>query len=97
LTTLALSKRSFIFVCIILNHYFSRFTALQDSLQIRKENLDDSQALHQLLRDIDEQIVWLNEKIPLASSEELGKSLDEVKALQRKHQVGYGNFYAKIC
>jgi hypothetical protein len=31
--------------------------------------------------------VWLNEKIPLASSEELGTSLDEVKALQRKHQV----------
>jgi len=56
-------------------------------LQIRKENLDDSQALHQLLRDIDEQIAWLDEKIPLASSEELGSSLDEVKALQRKHQV----------
>ncbi|XP_065345561.1 spectrin beta chain, non-erythrocytic 1 isoform X4 [Cloeon dipterum] len=65
----------------------SRFTALQDSLQIRKENLDDSQSLHQLLRDIDEQIVWLNEKTPLASSEELGSSLDEVKALQRKHQA----------
>ncbi|XP_059484234.1 spectrin beta chain, non-erythrocytic 2 isoform X2 [Neocloeon triangulifer] len=64
-----------------------KFTALQDSLQIRKENLDDSQALHQLLRDVDEQIVWLNEKTPLASSEELGTSLDEVKALQRKHQA----------
>jgi spectrin beta len=56
-------------------------------MQIRKENLDDSLALHQLLRDMDEQSAWVEEKIPLATSEELGSNLDEVKSLQRKHQV----------
>jgi hypothetical protein len=69
-----------------------RFTSLQDSMEIRKENLDGSLALHQLLRDIEEQAAWVTEKAPLACSEELGSNLDEVKTLQRKHQVHYDSF-----
>lgn len=43
--------------------------------------------LQQLLRDIDDELLWIGEKEPLAASQDLGSSLTAVQNLQKKHQV----------
>lgn len=56
-------------------------------MQIRKENLEDSLLLHQFIRDVDEELEWLEDKEPTATSEDLGNSLTTVQNLQKKHQA----------
>lgn len=43
--------------------------------------------LQQLLRDIEDEMLWVAEKEPLAASQDLGASLTAVQNLQKKHQV----------
>lgn len=43
--------------------------------------------LQQLLRDIEDELLWVAEKEPLAASQDLGASLTAVQNLQKKHQV----------
>ena len=64
----------------------SRYELLQEPLQIRRENLEDSSLLHQFNREVADETFWLEEKLPLAASSHLGNSLTEVQALQQKHQ-----------
>lgn len=67
--------------------YLFRFHSLQEPMQIRKENLEDSLLLHQFIRDADEELEWLEDKEPIATSEDLGNSLTAVQNLQKKHQA----------
>lgn len=39
------------------------------------------------MRDVDEELEWLEEKEPTARSEDLGSSLTTVQNLQKKHQA----------
>ncbi|KAL0275436.1 UNVERIFIED_CONTAM: hypothetical protein PYX00_003283 [Menopon gallinae] len=64
-----------------------RYHSLQEPMQIRKENLEDSHLLHQFIRDADEELEWLEDKQPIATSEDLGNSLTAVQNLQKKHQA----------
>merc|ERR1711892_880048 len=64
-----------------------RYEALHEPVQIRRENLEDSLLLHQFNREIADETIWLEEKLPLASSSHLGTSLSEVQNLQQKHQI----------
>ena len=64
-----------------------RYHSLQEPMQIRKENLEDSLLLHQFIRDVDEELEWLEDKEPTATSEDLGNSLTTVQNLQKKHQA----------
>ncbi|KAG1650604.1 Spectrin beta chain, non-erythrocytic 5 [Nymphon striatum] len=64
-----------------------RYSSLHEPLQIRRENLEDSLLLHQYYRDVEDEMSWITEKEPLASSEELGSSLFSVQNLQKKHQA----------
>lgn len=61
-------------------------------MQIRRDNLEDALLLYQLLRDIEDEMQWLEEKEPLAASVDLGNSLNAVQSLQKKHHV-YLIFY----
>jgi spectrin beta len=63
----------------------ARYEALHEPLQIRRENLEDALLLHQLNRDVADEALWLEEKLPLAASAQLGASLSEVQSLQQKH------------
>nr|XP_022910961.1 spectrin beta chain, non-erythrocytic 5 isoform X3 [Onthophagus taurus] len=63
-----------------------RFNQLQEPLENRREQLEASCLLHQFSRDVDNELEWLNEKEPLASSTDLGNSLTAVQSLQKKHQ-----------
>jgi len=64
-----------------------RYEALHEPVQIRRENLEDSLLLHQFNREVADETIWLEEKLPLASSSHLGTSLSEVQNLQQKHQI----------
>jgi spectrin beta len=56
-------------------------------MQIRRDNLEDGLLLHQFLQDVDEELRWVAEKEPQASSTDLGTSLTAVQSLQKKHQA----------
>ncbi|XP_034944641.1 LOW QUALITY PROTEIN: spectrin beta chain, non-erythrocytic 5 [Chelonus insularis] len=64
----------------------ARYHGLQEPMQIRRDNLEDAKQLHQFLRDVEDELHWLSEKEPLASSNDLGSSLMTVQRLQKKHQ-----------
>merc|ERR1719347_742959 len=64
-----------------------RYEALHEPVQIRRENLEDSLLLHQFNREVADETIWLEEKLPLAASSHLGSSLAEVQNLQQKHLI----------
>lgn len=66
---------------------FLRYNSLHEPVHIRRENLEDAMLLQQLLRDIEDELLWVAEKEPLAASQDLGASLTAVQNLQKKHQV----------
>ena len=53
----------------------------------RQERLFGAHEVQRLNRDIDEAISWINEKDGILSSDEYGKDLANVQALQRKHDT----------
>ncbi|CAH1271225.1 SPTA1 [Branchiostoma lanceolatum] len=52
----------------------------------RQEKLFGAAEIQRFNRDADETISWINEKDSTLSSEDIGKDLPEVQALQRKHE-----------
>uniref|UniRef100_A0A6B2E568 Putative beta chain spectrin n=1 Tax=Phlebotomus kandelakii TaxID=1109342 RepID=A0A6B2E568_9DIPT len=64
-----------------------RYHSLHEPISIRRENIEDSQLLHQFLRDVDDELQFIDEKLPLAASTDLGNSLSTVQSLQKKHQA----------
>ena len=53
----------------------------------RHQQLEDSLCLQQFYRDVEDEHHWIKEHHPLAGSFDLGKSLQEVQNLQKKHQA----------
>lgn len=64
-----------------------RFESLQEPLRERRAALEARSRLLQFLRDADEEMAWVQEKLPLATSQDCGQSLSTVRHLQEKHQV----------
>ncbi|VBB25988.1 unnamed protein product, partial [Acanthocheilonema viteae] len=52
----------------------------------RRIALEESLKWHQLSFDIDCEMHWISEKVPIASSEETGRSLTEATNMQKKHE-----------
>uniref|UniRef100_A0A8C3S247 Calponin-homology (CH) domain-containing protein n=1 Tax=Chelydra serpentina TaxID=8475 RepID=A0A8C3S247_CHESE len=63
-----------------------RYKHLSDPLQERRGSLEASRLQYQFFRDIDDELAWVHEKLPLASSKDYGQSLTTVQSLQEKHQ-----------
>ncbi|NXO10573.1 SPTN5 protein, partial [Oriolus oriolus] len=63
-----------------------RYKRLGDPLQERRGSLEASRLQYQFFRDVDEELAWVREKLPMASSKDYGKSLATVQSLQEKHQ-----------
>ncbi|XP_027528670.1 spectrin beta chain, non-erythrocytic 5-like, partial [Neopelma chrysocephalum] len=63
-----------------------RYKRLRDPLQERRGNLEASRLQYHFFRDVDEELAWVHEKLPLASSRDYGQSLATVQSLQEKHQ-----------
>ncbi len=53
----------------------------------RHQQLEDSLKLHQFNHDVEDELAWVREREPLASSSSLGSTLTGVQSLQKKHQV----------
>ncbi|NWS72003.1 SPTN5 protein, partial [Crotophaga sulcirostris] len=63
-----------------------RYKSLRDPLQERRGSLEASRLQYQFFRDVDEELAWVHEKLPVASSRDYGQSLATVQSLQEKHQ-----------
>ncbi|XP_037691030.1 LOW QUALITY PROTEIN: spectrin beta chain, non-erythrocytic 5 [Choloepus didactylus] len=63
-----------------------RFENLREPLRERRAALEARGLLHQFFRDADEEMAWVQEKLPLAAAQDYGPSLDAVWHLQEKHQ-----------
>uniref|UniRef100_A0A915PUP8 Spectrin beta chain n=1 Tax=Setaria digitata TaxID=48799 RepID=A0A915PUP8_9BILA len=63
-----------------------RFESLKIPAKDRRVALEESLKWHQLSFDIDCEMHWISEKVPIASSEETGRSLTEATNMQKKHE-----------
>uniref|UniRef100_A0A8D2KX84 Calponin-homology (CH) domain-containing protein n=1 Tax=Varanus komodoensis TaxID=61221 RepID=A0A8D2KX84_VARKO len=66
--------------------YKVKYKNLREPLQERRGGLEASQLQYQFLQDVNEELTWIHEKLPLASSKDYGQSLTAVQSLQEKHQ-----------
>ncbi|KAM6906875.1 spectrin family protein isoform 1-T1 [Xenentodon cancila] len=63
------------------------FSSLQDPLQLRRQKLLASKEAHQFNRDLEDEILWVKERMPLATSTDHGKDLPTVQLLIKKNQT----------
>lgn len=64
-----------------------RYESLSEPATIRRDNLEDALLMYQYYRDVEDELSWIQEKLPIASSTDLGNSLNAVQNLMKKHQV----------
>lgn len=65
--------------------YF-RFAKMLEPLIKRRAKLERTKRLHQFLRDIEDEKIWIAEKMLLAQSTNYGNSLLSVQMLQKKNK-----------
>uniref|UniRef100_A0A667WQX5 Spectrin beta chain n=1 Tax=Myripristis murdjan TaxID=586833 RepID=A0A667WQX5_9TELE len=63
------------------------FSKLQDPLKMRRQQLLASKEAHQFNRDLEDEILWVKERMPLATSTDHGKDLPTVQLLIKKNQT----------
>ncbi|XP_049597649.1 spectrin family protein isoform X1 [Syngnathus scovelli] len=63
------------------------FSSLQEPLRLRRQRLLASKEAHQFNRDLEDEILWVKERMPLATSTEHGKDLPTVQLLIKKNQT----------
>ncbi|XP_053553688.1 spectrin beta chain, erythrocytic [Bombina bombina] len=64
-----------------------RFLQLQEPLNDRKRKLESSKQVHQLHRDLEDETLWVQERLPLAESKDYGNNLQTVQMLMKKNQT----------
>ncbi|KAI1895008.1 hypothetical protein AGOR_G00101700 [Albula goreensis] len=64
-----------------------RYNSLAEPLQARREALESWQLLFQFYRDMEDELVWIRDKLPAAFSKEWGSSLHSTQTLLKKHQA----------
>uniref|UniRef100_A0ABI8ASJ2 Spectrin beta chain n=1 Tax=Felis catus TaxID=9685 RepID=A0ABI8ASJ2_FELCA len=64
-----------------------KFRALCQPMKERCRRLHASREQHQFHRDVEDEILWVTERLPMASSMEHGKDLPSVQLLMKKNQT----------
>uniref|UniRef100_A0A8B9CS38 Spectrin beta chain n=1 Tax=Anser brachyrhynchus TaxID=132585 RepID=A0A8B9CS38_9AVES len=64
-----------------------KFLFLLEPLNERKANLLASKEIHQFNRDVEDEILWVGERMPIATSTDHGHNLQTVQLLIKKNQV----------
>uniref|UniRef100_G1R311 Spectrin beta chain n=1 Tax=Nomascus leucogenys TaxID=61853 RepID=G1R311_NOMLE len=64
-----------------------KFRALCQPMRERCRHLQASREQHQFHRDVEDEILWVTERLPMASSMEHGKDLPSVQLLMKKNQT----------
>ncbi|XP_056151513.1 spectrin beta chain, erythrocytic [Lampris incognitus] len=63
------------------------FQQLLTPLAQRKGKLEAAKAIHQFYRDLADELLWIEERMPLAMAEEHGHNLQTVQMLMKKNQT----------
>ncbi|KAJ8340937.1 hypothetical protein SKAU_G00332280 [Synaphobranchus kaupii] len=63
------------------------FQQLQTPLAQRRDKLENAKAMHQFYRDLADEILWVEERLPQATSQEHGNNLQAVQLLLKKNQT----------
>uniref|UniRef100_A0A667ZTX1 Spectrin beta chain n=1 Tax=Myripristis murdjan TaxID=586833 RepID=A0A667ZTX1_9TELE len=66
----------------------TRMVRLIEPLKERRRILLASKEVHQVGRDLEDEILWVQERLPMATAQEHGSSLQAVQQLMKKNQVG---------
>uniref|UniRef100_A0A8C8RCQ6 Spectrin beta chain n=1 Tax=Pelusios castaneus TaxID=367368 RepID=A0A8C8RCQ6_9SAUR len=64
-----------------------KFLELLEPLTERKTNLLASKEVHQFNRDVEDEILWVDERMPIATSTDHGHNLQTVQLLIKKNQT----------
>ncbi|BFZ11613.1 hypothetical protein BsWGS_14652 [Bradybaena similaris] len=62
-----------------------RFAKIQGPLMLRRNNLEKVKRIHQFMRDVEDEKLWIAEMMPRASSQDYGNSLLSVQLLIKKN------------
>uniref|UniRef100_A0A8C4FE47 Spectrin beta chain n=1 Tax=Dicentrarchus labrax TaxID=13489 RepID=A0A8C4FE47_DICLA len=65
----------------------SRMVRLIEPLKERRRILLASKEVHQVGRDLEDEILWIQERLPMAMSQEHGSTLQAVQQLMKKNQT----------
>uniref|UniRef100_A0A8C1NW59 Spectrin beta chain n=1 Tax=Cyprinus carpio TaxID=7962 RepID=A0A8C1NW59_CYPCA len=65
----------------------TRIVRLIEPLKERRRILLASKEVHQVGRDLEDEILWIQERLPVATSQEHGTSLQAVQQLMKKNQT----------
>uniref|UniRef100_A0A3P8Y6K5 Spectrin beta chain n=1 Tax=Esox lucius TaxID=8010 RepID=A0A3P8Y6K5_ESOLU len=68
-------------------HLETRIVRLIEPLKERRRILLASKEVHQVGRDLEDEILWVQERLPAATSQEHGSSLQAVQQLMKKNQT----------
>ncbi|XP_035240586.1 spectrin beta chain, non-erythrocytic 4-like isoform X2 [Anguilla anguilla] len=64
----------------------TRIVRLIEPLKERRRILLASKEVHQVSRDLEDEILWVQERLPIATTREYGSTLQEVQQLMKKNQ-----------
>lgn len=53
---------------------------------LSRRNLDKAKRVHQFLRDVEDENLWIQDRKPIAADNNIGNSLQSVQTLQKKNQ-----------
>ncbi|XP_035382690.1 spectrin beta chain, non-erythrocytic 4, partial [Electrophorus electricus] len=65
----------------------TRICRLIEPLKERRRILLASKEMHQVTQELEDEIVWIQERLPIASSKEYGTNLQNVQQLVKNHEV----------
>lgn len=74
------------FDVIISKYFLCRFTTLKEPLKLRQEALQEALRFHKFGFELETELGWIREHLPLASSEVLGNNLYQAQSLHKKHK-----------
>ncbi|XP_065202026.1 spectrin beta chain, non-erythrocytic 1 isoform X3 [Planococcus citri] len=63
-----------------------KFTTLKEPLKLRQEALQEALRFHKFGFELETELGWIREHLPLASSEVLGNNLYQAQSLHKKHK-----------
>ncbi|NXI46190.1 SPTB1 protein, partial [Galbula dea] len=64
-----------------------RFLELLEPLERRRKELENAKAMYQLARDLEDEAMWVQERLPLAKSTEHGTDLPSVQRLTKRNET----------
>ncbi|XP_054027938.1 spectrin beta chain, erythrocytic [Dryobates pubescens] len=64
-----------------------RFLELLEPLERRRKELENAKAVYQLERDLEDEVLWVQERLPLARSTEHGTDLPSVQRLTKRNET----------